>query len=60
MQTQAKICVCFTKLILNFFSGKPKLPLIPKVGPSHSTKKLFLGLLAWDDELLSIPKIITF
>ena len=27
------------KLILNFFSGDPKLPLIPKVGPSTNIKK---------------------
>ena len=32
------------KLILNFFSGEPKFPLIPKVGPSPNVKKLFLQL----------------
>ena len=32
------------KLILNFFSGKPKLPLMPNVGPSPNIKKLFLRL----------------
>ena len=32
------------KLILNGFSGEPKLPLIPKVGPSPNIKKLFLRL----------------
>ena len=31
------------KLILNnFFRGEPNLPLISKVGPSPSKKKLFL------------------
>ena len=48
------------KLILNFFSGELHLPLILKVGPSPSTKKLLLQWLAWDDELLSTPKIIKF
>ena len=27
------------------------IPLIPKVGPSPSTKKLFLWFSEWDDEL---------
>ena len=44
-----------TKLILIFFSGEPKLPLIPKVGPSPSTKNY-----SCDCQLLSTPKIITF
>ena len=48
------------KLILNFFSVDPKLPLIPQVGPSPSTKKLFLQLSAWEDGLLSTTKIATF
>ena len=48
------------KLILNFFSAEPKLPLTLKVGPSPCVKKLFLWLSAWDDELLSTTKIITF
>ena len=48
------------KLILNFFSGAPKLPLILNVSLSHDIKKLFLRLSVWDDELLSTPKIITF
>ena len=39
------------KLTLNFFSF---------VGPSPSIKKLFLGLSAWDDQPLSVPKITTF
>ena len=38
------------KLILNFFSGEPKLPLIQKVGPSPYIKKLFLELSELDDE----------
>ena len=46
--------------ILDFFSPEPKLPLIPKVGPSPSTKKLLLKVTARDDELFSTPKIITF
>ena len=46
MEAQAKFCVCFTKINSKLFSGKPKLPLIPKVGPSPNTKKLFLRLSA--------------
>ena len=42
MQTQTKFCFALVKLILNFFSGDPRLPLIPKVGPSPNIKKLFL------------------
>ena len=41
------------------FSGKLKLLLIPKVGPSHNNWKLFLQLSELDDELLSMAKIIT-
>ena len=48
------------KLILNFFSGAPKLPLILKVSPQPNTKTLFMRLSGFDHELLSIPKIITF
>ena len=47
------------KLISNFFSGAPKLPLIPKVGPLPNIKKLFLRLSEWDGEILSTSKIIT-
>ena len=60
MQTQITFCDCFMKMILNFFSDEPNLPLIPKVRPSPSTKKLFLRLSAWNEKLLSTPKIITF
>ena len=42
------------KLILNIFSVEQKLPLIPNVGPSPSSKKLFFQLPAGDCELLSI------
>ena len=49
MQTQAKC----------YYSSK-MLPLISSVGSSYNTKKLFLQLSAWDDELLSTPKITTF
>ena len=48
------------KLTLNFFCGEPKLPLNRKVGPSTSTIKLLLGFSAWDDELLSTLKVVTF
>ena len=42
IQTQAKFVFALLKLMLNFFSGKPKLPLMPKSrGPSTSTKKVF-------------------
>ena len=55
MQSQSKLCVCFIKLILSIYSGAPKLPLISKVSHSPNTKKLFLRLSAWDNELLSKP-----
>ena len=47
-------------LILNFFSGAPKLPLIPKISHLPNIKKLFLRLSTRNDELLSAPKKITF
>ena len=45
------------KLILNFFSGAPKLPLIPKVRPSPNIKKLSLRLSECDDELHQHQKL---
>ena len=65
MQTQTKFCkqnfvFSLVKIILNFFSGEPKVPLIPKVGPLPNTKKLLLRLSAGDGELLSTPNMITF
>ena len=47
------------ELILNgeYFSGEPKLSLIPKVEPLTGIKKLFLRLSTYDDELLSTLKI---
>ena len=48
------------KLILNFYSGETKLPLIPKVWFSPNIKNLVLRLSEWDDELLSTPKTITY
>ena len=48
------------KLILNFFSREPKLPLILKFGPSPDTEKLFLRLSERDEELLSNPKNMIF
>ena len=48
------------KLILNFFSGAPKLPLIPKVYPSPKTKNLFLWLSIWDYELVPTAKVTAF
>ena len=60
MQTQAKFWVCFTNINTKFFFCEPKLPLIPNVGPSPNNKNLSLWLSAWDDELLTTPKIITF
>ena len=44
MSTQTKFCVRFSEININLFSGAPKLPLIPKAGPSPNTKKLFLRL----------------
>ena len=58
MQTQTNFAL--VKLILNFFSGDPKLPSIPYVGPYPNIKNLFLRLSELDDKLLSTPKIIKF
>ena len=46
------------KLILDYLSGAPKLPLTQNVSPPPGNKKLFLRLSAGDDELLS--KIVRF
>lgn len=43
-----------------FLSGELNVTLIPSSVPSTTTQKLFLQLSALDDELLSIPKVITF
>ena len=60
MQPQTKLCLCFTKINVNFFSGAPKVPLIPIVSPSPKIKKSFLRLSVSDDELLATPSFITF
>ena len=39
MQTETKLFV-LVKLKLKFFSGEPRLPIIPKVGPSFNIKKV--------------------
>ena len=57
-KTQARFCTWFTEINPNFFPSEPKFRLILKVGPS--TKKLFLQLSAWNDELLSTPKTVAF
>ena len=57
MQTQTKLCLCFIKININFFSHTPKLPLISKVRHSPSIKKPFLDC---QDEMISTPNIITF
>ena len=46
--------------LIKRFSDDPRLPLIPKVGPSPNIEKLFLQLSESDDELLSTPKMITY
>ena len=50
MQTEAKFCLCFTKintkLILNVFSAAPIVTLISSVGHLPNTKKLFLQVLS--------------
>ena len=38
------------RLILNSFSGAPKLSLMLKVSPSPNTRKLFLTLRARNDD----------
>ena len=60
MKTHTKYCPFSTKVILNFFSGAPKLSLIPKVYHSPDTKNAFLQSSVWDDKLLSTPKITKF
>ena len=57
MQTQAKFCIFFSKININFFSGELKHLLIPKVGPKPNIKKLFLQFSTCVDELLSKPKL---
>ena len=44
------------KLILNCISSEQKLQLIPNFGLSFNTKKPYCDL-AWNDELLSSPRI---
>ena len=59
-QNKAKFCLSLLKLILNFFSAAPVLPLVSSVDLSPNTKKVFLRLSVWDDELLSTLKLMTF
>ena len=54
-----KFLFVWLKLVLNFFSGEPKLPYISRVGSSPINKMLFFRLTEWDDELLWTPKIPT-
>ena len=54
LQTQVNLYLSFNKI--NTFSAVPTLLIILSVGPSPDTKKLFLRLLEWDDEQLSMPK----
>ena len=42
MQTKKKFVFALLKLILNFFSGAPKLTLIPKASSPPNIKNLFL------------------
>ena len=42
------------------FPPVPTISSISSVGPSPGTRKLFLWLSVWDDELLSTAKITTF
>ena len=60
IQTQAIFCVCFTNTNINFFSGAPKLPLIPKVSVLPKIKKSFLRLPVRNDKLLSTSKARKF
>ena len=44
METQeAEFCVCSTEIYTKLFF-KPKLPLIPKVGPSPCIKKIISAI----------------
>ena len=60
MQTQEIFCLSCSKVNTKLFFALPILLLISSVGPSPYTKKLFLRLSTWIDELLSTPKITTF
>ena len=51
MQTQAKFCVCFTKINAKLFPWWTKAFIISERWTFISTKELFLQLLAWDDLL---------
>ena len=44
MQIQTKLCHCFTKINIRFFSGSPKLPLVLKLSPSPEITKSCLRL----------------
>ena len=44
MHIQTKLCFCFSKINIIFFSDAPKLPLIPKVDPYSKIKNSFLRL----------------
>ena len=60
MQTEAKFCLCLTKINVNFFCGAPKLILVTKIFPSRKITKLFLRLSLSDDELSSAPNVMRF
>ena len=50
MQTKAKFYLIFTKINIDFFSGAPKLTLIPKASTSPKIKKTFLRMSVRDDK----------
>ena len=60
MQTQTNVYLCFTKISTKLFLRCANAAINIISRPARNTKKLFLRLPTFDDELLSIPKITSF
>ena len=54
---QCKLKQDFVFPLLKFFSAAQTLSLIPLVGTSRNTKRIFFWLSVWDDEVLPTPQI---
>ena len=59
MKTQAKFCLCFTKINTKSVLCFTNVQVISSVCPSANTYNLFLWLSVWNDKLLSTPKLTT-
>ena len=44
MQNQERFCLCLTKINTNFVSAVPALLILSLVGPTPSSKNLFMRL----------------